>query len=131
MGLKEDLGFSKPIEERTHEAVLNVVVTGEMLRKEATRVLRRFGLTGAQYNVLSLLRHQSPDGSVNQTRLGRMLVGTVDFVYFDRMNYRWKVEGIYRKYGLQDFLNPNYFHRVQSTIVTIIKNQGVEYQVRG
>lgn len=64
-------------------------------------------------------------------RLGRMLVGTVDFVYFDRMNYRWKVEGIYRKYGLQDFLNPNYFHRVQSTIVTIIKNQGVEYQVRG
>jgi len=74
MGLKEDLGFSRPIEKRAHEAALSVVVTGEMLRKEATRVLRRFGLTGAQYNVLSLLRYQSADGSLNQTRLGRMLV---------------------------------------------------------
>lgn len=74
MGLQEELGFSRPIEHSMHEAVLNVVVTGEILAKEAGRVLRPFGLTQAQYNVLSLLRYQSDDGRLNQTRLGQMLV---------------------------------------------------------
>lgn len=74
MGLQNELGFPYPIEHAAHEAVLNVVVTGEMLAKEAGRLLRPFGLTQAQYNVLSLLQHQSDGGSLNQTRLGRMLV---------------------------------------------------------
>ena len=74
MGLREELGLPNPIEHAAHEAVLNVVMTGEMLAKEATRVLRPLGLTDTQLNVLMLLKYQSADGSLSQTRLGRMMV---------------------------------------------------------
>lgn len=74
MALKEELGFVNPIRDAAHEAVLNVVLTGEMLAKEATRLLRPFGLTEAQLNVLMLLKYQSDGGGLSQTRLGRMLL---------------------------------------------------------
>jgi len=74
MGLREELGLPNPITNLGHEAAMNLVLTGEMLTKEAGRILRPFGLTGAQFNVLMLLENQSADGCLDQTRLGRLLV---------------------------------------------------------
>jgi DNA-binding MarR family transcriptional regulator len=74
MGLKEELGFPKPISTRAHEALLNIFVTADLLGKEADRVVQPFGLTRAQFDILKILEHQTADGSADQTALGRMLV---------------------------------------------------------
>jgi DNA-binding MarR family transcriptional regulator len=74
MGLKEELGFPNPIENSAHEAVLNVLVTADLIAKEGERVARPFGLTDAQLNVLMILRYQSKEGELDQSSLGRMLV---------------------------------------------------------
>lgn len=74
MGLKEELGLNRPVETAAHEAVLNVVVTANLLAKEGERLVGPFGITEAQFNVLMLLRHQSEGGALDQTALGRMLV---------------------------------------------------------
>ncbi len=74
MALKEELSLPKGIRDAEHEAVLNIVYTGELLAKEATRLLRDFGLTQTQLNVLMLLGGQSDDGCLGQTDLGRMLL---------------------------------------------------------
>jgi DNA-binding MarR family transcriptional regulator len=74
MGLREELGYPNLIEDAGHEAVLNVVVTGAMLAKEGDALLRPHGVTEAQFNVLMLLRYQSPPEGSPQTALGRMLV---------------------------------------------------------
>lgn len=74
MSLQEELSLPNPFRNRAHEALLNVVLTGTLLAKEGDRVLRRFGLTDAQFNVLMLLKHQSNGGEMNQTSLGNMLL---------------------------------------------------------
>ncbi len=74
MSLQTELGLSKPFKNRAHEAVLNVVFTGTLLAKEGGRILREFGLTDAQFNVLMLLKSNSVDGKINQTSLGNMLL---------------------------------------------------------
>jgi DNA-binding MarR family transcriptional regulator len=74
MSLQHELGYPGPIRSRPHEAVLNMLVTGEMLAKEGDALLRGFGLTLAQFNVLMLLTHQAPPEGVTQVTLGRMLL---------------------------------------------------------
>ncbi len=74
MGLQDELGFIGPIKNHAHNALLNLVLTGQMLMKEGQRVLRPFGLTDSQFNVLMLLKHQSKNGELNQTSLGNMLL---------------------------------------------------------
>lgn len=74
MGLKEELGFPRPISTKAHEALLNIFVTADALGKEADRIVQRFGLTRAQFDILKILDHQTLDGSADQTALGRMLV---------------------------------------------------------
>lgn len=74
MGLQEELGLINPVRTSIHEAVLNIVLTSEMLIKECDRMLRPMGLTDTQFNVLMLLKHQTSDGKINQTQLGKMLL---------------------------------------------------------
>lgn len=74
MPLQQELDLLHPVENPEHEAALNIVLTGEMLAKEADRVLKPFRLTQAQFNILMLLRFQTEKGEVSQTRLGRMLL---------------------------------------------------------
>ena len=74
MGLQEELGFPNPIMNHEHETVLNIVLTVEMLAKEGDRMLRAFGLTDSQFNILILLKYQANNKEVNQTQLGRMLL---------------------------------------------------------
>ncbi|MCX8036373.1 MAG: MarR family transcriptional regulator [Candidatus Sumerlaeia bacterium] len=74
MSLQHELSLPYPFESAPHEALLNIVMTGEQLSKEADRILRPFDLTNTQFNVLMLLRYQSPRGEMSQTALGNMLV---------------------------------------------------------
>ncbi|HUU28819.1 MAG TPA: MarR family transcriptional regulator [archaeon] len=74
MGLQNELGLLRSIKNQGHETVLNIVFTGTLLTKEGQKVLRPFGLTEAQFNVLILLKTQSVDGKINQTNLGNMLL---------------------------------------------------------
>lgn len=74
MGITEELGLATPIEHTGHEAVMNVVLTGNLLSKEGDRLLRPFGLTDSQFNIMMLLKYQSESGRINQTRLGNMLL---------------------------------------------------------
>ena len=74
MGLQDELGFIKPIENKANEAVLNIILTGTLLAKEGQRIFRPLGLTLAQFNVLMMLKSQSVDGRINQTSLGKMML---------------------------------------------------------
>ncbi len=74
MGLHEELGFKKPFRHRGHEALLNIMVTGDILKKEGQKILSPFEITEAHFNILMLLNYQSEDGRLNQTELGNMLL---------------------------------------------------------
>jgi DNA-binding MarR family transcriptional regulator len=73
MGLSEELGFPKRFANEDHEALLSVLVTGELLKKESSRLFAPLGITGAQFNVLILLYAQTEDGTMSQSDLGRLL----------------------------------------------------------
>ena len=74
MGLQEELKFPNSFASKSHEAMLNIVFTGTLLLREGTRLLRPFGITDTQFNILMLLKYQSEDGRINQTTLGNMLL---------------------------------------------------------
>jgi DNA-binding MarR family transcriptional regulator len=74
MSLQSELGYLKPFKHPVEETMLNIVHTGNLLVKEACRVLGPFGLTDAQFNVLMILRYNSSDGRINQTSLGRKML---------------------------------------------------------
>lgn len=73
MSIQQELGFRSPLRTRAHEALLNVVLTGALLTKTGDRVLRAYGLTVSQFNVLMLLKYQSGGEGITQTQLGQML----------------------------------------------------------
>ncbi len=74
MSLQDELGLPSPIKSRPHEAMMNVVLTAQLLAKEGARILRPLSMTDSQFNVLMLLQYQSERGEMNQTELGRMLL---------------------------------------------------------
>lgn len=75
MAIHDELGYREPVGHAGHEAVLNIVLTTNMINKEADRLLRPHGLTESQFNVLMLLKYQAENGGgLNQTQLGRMLL---------------------------------------------------------
>ncbi|MFH1763942.1 MAG: MarR family transcriptional regulator [Gemmatimonadota bacterium] len=73
MGLSEELGFPRRLTNEDHEALLSILVTGDLLKKESTRLFAPLGITAAQFNVLILLHAQTEDGTMSQSDLGRLL----------------------------------------------------------
>jgi DNA-binding MarR family transcriptional regulator len=74
MSLQQELELPRPIAQLDHESVMSLVMTGQLMAKEGDRLLRAFGLTDSQFNILLLLRYQADPAGVSQTRLGRMLL---------------------------------------------------------
>ena len=74
MSLSEELDLDTPMQDRMHEAVLSVVLTGTMLTQAGTAFFREYDLTEAQFNVLFALHYA--DHALTQTELGRRLVVT-------------------------------------------------------
>lgn len=73
MSLSEELGFPRRLINEDHEALLGILVTAELLKKESNRLFAPLAITGAQFNVLILLHAQTEDGTMSQSDLGRLL----------------------------------------------------------
>lgn len=75
MSLKSELNMRKGFDYPAHEALLSVYYTAARVRKKAEEFFRRHGLTDVQFNVLSLLKHQSiDDRGLTQVELSRMML---------------------------------------------------------
>ncbi len=75
MTLQSELGMRKGFENPAHEALLNIYYTAARVRKKAGEFFRHHGLTDVQYNVMSLLKHQSGEhGGLTQVELSRMML---------------------------------------------------------
>ena len=75
MALQHELGHKHPFASKEHEALLSVYFTANRIKRRATGFFRDHELTDVQFNVLSLLKHQSNDeGGLTQIELSRMLL---------------------------------------------------------
>jgi len=71
--LLHELKQTKPFASRELEAFLNLVRSTDLIHREAQAILKAFGLSEAQYNVLRILRGAGPDG-LTCSELGARLV---------------------------------------------------------
>jgi DNA-binding MarR family transcriptional regulator len=60
--LQAELKQTKPFARRSSEALLSVMRTAALLVHQVNEVLRPYGITELQYNVLRILRGAGPDG---------------------------------------------------------------------
>jgi DNA-binding MarR family transcriptional regulator len=75
MSLKTELGMRKGFDYPPHEALLSIYYTAARARKKAGEFFRLRGLTDVQFNVISLLKHQSGEiGGLTQVELSRMML---------------------------------------------------------
>lgn len=75
MSLEFELCLRKPIALLAHEALLNTYYTASCLRKKAGELLRPFGVTDVQFNLMMLLKYQSgSDEGLNQAQLSNMML---------------------------------------------------------
>ena len=74
--LREEIKQTKPFRSLHEEAKLNLVRTTNLLVDAFERMLKPYGITGTQYNVLRILRGAEPAGlcrnEVSQRLLNRM-----------------------------------------------------------
>lgn len=74
MALEKELDLDQPFQDIRHEAMLGIVRTASLASALAGKILRRFDLTEAQFNVLFALRYKTR--AITQVELGRRLVVT-------------------------------------------------------
>jgi len=63
---------------------------------------------------------------MNAERLGSALIGKVDRILLDRMNYPSKVANRYRQHHLEYALKPGYFQSVRETLGRIFEKHGID-----
>jgi DNA-binding MarR family transcriptional regulator len=86
MTLRDEIRQRKPFRSLQQEAQLNVVRTGAMLVDDIEQLLKPFGITGTQYNVLRILRGAEPEGLCRNEVRDRMLTRMPDMTrLLDRM----------------------------------------------
>ena len=84
--LQEDIRQRKPFTSLEQEAQLTVVRTASLLVDAFEQVLRPYGLTATQYNVLRILRGAEPEGLCRNELRDRMLTRMPDVTrLLDRM----------------------------------------------
>jgi DNA-binding MarR family transcriptional regulator len=71
--LKQELKQEKPFRSIQQEAELNLVRTANLLNDNFERMLKPYGITGTQYNVLRILRGAEPDGLCRNEVSARLL----------------------------------------------------------
>lgn len=97
--LRTELRQTRPFASAAHEAHLSVLRTAALLEDAAEQVLRPYGITGAQYNVLRILRGASEGLCRNEVR-DRMLTRMPDVTrLLDRME---DADLIWRARGTED-----------------------------
>lgn len=65
---------------------------------------------------------------MNPEILGENLIGKVDSVLIDKMNYPYKVIGLYRKHKLEKYLEDEYFDAVRDRLKIILERAGIEVE---
>src|SRR3954469_8261594 len=84
--LREELRQNKPFVSPEQEALLSIVRTSAVLMDDFERMLRPYGITATQYNVLRILRGAEPDGLSRNELRDRMLTRMPDVTrLLDRM----------------------------------------------
>ena len=84
--LREDLRQRKPFTSLEQEAQLNVVRTASLLVDSFEQMLKPYGITATQYNVLRILRGAEPAGLCRNELRDRMLTRMPDVTrLLDRM----------------------------------------------
>ncbi|MCP2597124.1 radical SAM protein, partial [Candidatus Aminicenantes bacterium AC-335-G13] len=66
---------------------------------------------------------------LNPENLVKKLRKIVDFVYIDRMNYPKKVINLYRKHGLESYLNEDYFYKMGHELKKFFNLEQVEVKI--
>lgn len=84
--LRDEIRQSRPFGSPEQEAYLNIVRTAAMLMDRFEQMLKPFGITSAQYNVLRILRGAEPQGLCRNDLRDRMLTRMPDVTrLLDRM----------------------------------------------
>ena len=84
--LRDEIKQKKPFESLEQEAQLNVIRTSSLLLDEIEQLLRPYGITATQYNVLRILRGSEPGGLCRNELRDRMLTRMPDVTrLLDRM----------------------------------------------
>lgn len=84
--LRQDLRQRKPFTSLHQEAHLNVVRTSATLLDALEELLKEYGISSTQYNVLRILRGAEPDGLCRNELRDRMLTRMPDMTrLLDRM----------------------------------------------
>ena len=91
--IRDEIRQKKPFTSPQHEALLNVVRTASALNNAMEELLRPYGISGTQYNVLRILRGAEPDGLCRNELRDRMLTRMPDVTrLLDRMEEAGLVE---------------------------------------
>jgi DNA-binding MarR family transcriptional regulator len=69
----DEIGQTRPFRSRAEELVIALLRTASVVSRRSNRVIASFGLSGAQYNVLRILRGAGPDGLPTNTIRERMI----------------------------------------------------------
>lgn len=84
--LQEEIKQSKPFSDLREEADLNIIRTANVLTDDFEKMLKPYGITGTQYNVLRILRGAGPAGLCRNEVSARMLTRMPDATrLLDRM----------------------------------------------
>jgi DNA-binding MarR family transcriptional regulator len=73
VGLKDEIEQSIPFSSAHEEALLNLVRTADRLSRAMQRIIRPWGVTATQYNVLRILRGAGREG-LTCSEIGRRLL---------------------------------------------------------
>lgn len=91
--LRDDIKQKKPFSSLEQEAYLNVLRTATALHDEVELMLKPYGITGAQYNVLRILGGAHPEGLCRNEVRDRMIRRMPDMTrLLDRMEAAGLVE---------------------------------------
>ncbi len=87
--LKHEIQQSKPFSSDAEEAFLNIQRTSAVVGREFDILLKPFGLTSTQYNVLRILRGSEPEGLLCRQIGERMIAPDPDITrLLDRLEKR-------------------------------------------
>ena len=76
--LKEEIAQQRPFSSLEQEALLNVFRTADCLERAGQRMIRPWGITSTQYNVLRILRGAQPQGLTCSAIGDRMITAEPD-----------------------------------------------------
>jgi len=94
MSLREELQQRRPFSSVQEEALLSLFTTWDLIYRNMHRMMQRYGLTVAQYNVLRILRGAAGDGLPLMSIARRMIVR---YPNVTRLTDRLESDGLIRR----------------------------------